>query len=129
MLIRFHWHGNLFFEDSMEEGGVLIFVPGWQEITDTIKALEKCPNKRTRWRIFPLHSMIPPHEQNRIFDPVASGERKVIVSTNLAETSITVEDIVYVSIVPYKTFFLFLPQKLDKNGFGITLRKSNLFRF
>jgi len=79
------------------EGAVLIFVPGWQEITDTIKALEQ--GKRTKskvWHILPLHSMIPPQEQNKIFQPVPTGTRKIIVSTTIAETSITVDDVVYV---------------------------------
>eukprot|EP01063_Lacrimia_lanifica_P026477 TRINITY_DN3573_c3_g1_i1.p1 TRINITY_DN3573_c3_g1~~TRINITY_DN3573_c3_g1_i1.p1 ORF type:complete len:1288 (+),score=504.95 TRINITY_DN3573_c3_g1_i1:352-3864(+) len=79
------------------KGSVLIFVPGWQDITDVINALEKMQRAEGfAWRLLPLHSMIPPKDQKRIFEAPRDGERKVIVSTNLAETSITVEDVVYV---------------------------------
>eukprot|EP00392_Amoebophrya_sp_AT5.2_P001037 g1039.t1 len=103
-------------EDGDEDflGSILIFVPGWREITDVIKALEtRLQNawhgstsrgagaaswaSDREWTLLPLHSLIPPHEQNRIFDrPTTRHTRKIIVSTNLAETSITVEDVVYV---------------------------------
>ena len=46
--------------------------------------------------LYPLHSRMPTAEQQAIFQPPPPGKRKVIVSTVLAETSITVEDIVYV---------------------------------
>eukprot|EP00397_Hematodinium_sp_SG-2012_P007382 GEMP01007427.1.p1 GENE.GEMP01007427.1~~GEMP01007427.1.p1 ORF type:complete len:1058 (+),score=242.00 GEMP01007427.1:108-3281(+) len=85
-----------YIDSRLGEGGVLVFVPGWMEITDTIKALERAKKTSTSWRILPLHSMIPPAEQNRIFDPVPRGVRKIIVSTTIAETSITIEDVVFV---------------------------------
>lgn len=86
-------------------GSILIFVPGWQEIKDVMKCLEKslssCRNQyewahNREWIVLPLHSMIPPKDQNRIFDPPSPNCRKVIIATNIAETSITVEDVVYV---------------------------------
>ena len=51
---------------------------------------------RETWLLYPLHSRVPPSEQRRIFQPTRPGERKIIVSTNIAETSITVEDVVFV---------------------------------
>jgi len=88
-------------------GSILIFVPGWQDITSVINGLENtlkdCRRQhgwaRNRsWNILPLHSMVPQKDQMRIFDSEDphSGRRKIIVSTNLAETSVTVEDVVYV---------------------------------
>ena len=86
-------------------GSVLIFAPGWQEITDVMKGLERklkdcrrrCAWARDRdWTVLPLHSQVPQSDQMRIFDKPRPGRRKIIVSTNLAETSITVEDVVYV---------------------------------
>ena len=83
-----------------ELGAVLIFVPGWSEISSTIKALESklkdCRRyqdwaRKRSWNILPLHSMVPQKEQMRIFDSETphSGRRKIIVSTNLAETSVS----------------------------------------
>jgi len=83
-----------------ELGAILIFVPGWSEISSTIKALEsklkECRRhqdwrKKRSWNILPLHSMVPQKEQMRIFDSETphSGRRKIIVSTNLAETSVS----------------------------------------
>lgn len=79
-------------------GSILIFVPGWQEITDVKKGLEKtlqdCRKwhgwaKDRSWDILPLHSMVPQAEQMRIFERPRSGRtRKIIVSTNIAETSV-----------------------------------------
>jgi len=80
-------------------GAVLVFVPGWQDIADCINELqlrEKALEGRERWQIFPLHSMVPPQDQKKIFNSMGEGERKIIVSTNIAETSITVEDVVHV---------------------------------
>eukprot|EP00931_Biecheleriopsis_adriatica_P121996 TRINITY_DN9702_c0_g1_i1.p1 TRINITY_DN9702_c0_g1~~TRINITY_DN9702_c0_g1_i1.p1 ORF type:complete len:1254 (+),score=338.86 TRINITY_DN9702_c0_g1_i1:241-3762(+) len=79
------------------EGSVLIFVPGWQEIADVVKELEKLSRSaKEKWHLYPLHSMVPPNEQRRIFHTLPAGERKIIISTNIAETSITVEDVVFV---------------------------------
>ena len=44
----------------------------------------------------PLYSSLPPAQQQRIFDPAPPGGRKVVVSTNIAETSLTIDGIVYV---------------------------------
>lgn len=47
------------------------------------------------WKIFILHSLISTEEQQLIFQPVDSGGRKIILSTNIAESSITVPDVTY----------------------------------
>ena len=52
-----------------------------------------CKNKPN---LLALHSMVPQHEQNWVFRPPKAGERKIVVSTTIAETSITIEDVVYV---------------------------------
>jgi HrpA-like RNA helicase len=47
------------------------------------------------WTIIPLHSTITAEEQQRVFCPCISGHRKIILATNIAESSITVTDISY----------------------------------
>ena len=76
-----------------QEGGILIFLPGTLEINRTIDAVGgMVPNAH----VLPLHASLMPIEQRRVFPPAPRGRRKVIVSTNVAETSITIEDIVAV---------------------------------
>ena len=74
------------------EGGILIFLPGVAEINRTVDALRQMSN------IFPLplHASLTPAEQKRVFPPAPKGKRKVIAATNVAETSITIEDIIAV---------------------------------
>lgn len=74
------------------EGGILIFVPGTLEINRTIDAVGRLPSIHA----LPLHASLTPAEQRRVFPPAPIGKRKVIVATNVAETSITIEDIVAV---------------------------------
>jgi ATP-dependent RNA helicase DHX57 len=74
------------------EGGVLIFLPGMMEIDRTIQALRH----NSRLHPLPLHASLPPVEQRRVFPSAPKGLRKVIAATNVAETSITIPDIVAV---------------------------------
>ena len=75
-----------------QEGGILVFLPGTMEINWTIDALRSIPNMHA----LPLHASLTPQEQRRVFPRPPVGKRKVIASTNVAETSITIEDIVAV---------------------------------
>ncbi|HBC44699.1 MAG: hypothetical protein UX08_C0002G0003 [Candidatus Collierbacteria bacterium GW2011_GWB1_45_35] len=75
------------------DGDVLIFMPGKKEINTTVEYLKALTN-RTKLDILPLHAELSPEEQDRIFLP--SKNRKVIVSTNIAETSVTIDGIVHV---------------------------------
>ncbi|KAF6766020.1 DEAH box polypeptide 36 [Ephemerocybe angulata] len=85
------------------DGHVLVFLPGWEEITATQRALEQpmgpLPvniSDRSKYSIHLLHSTIPLAEQQVIFEPPPPGIRRVILATNIAETSITIPDVVYV---------------------------------
>src|SRR5580658_9317071 len=53
-------------------------------------------NRSHNWVIHPLHSSITVEQQCAVFSRVTGNERKVIISTNIAESSITVSDIEYV---------------------------------
>ncbi|MCJ1311209.1 hypothetical protein MMC25_004880 [Agyrium rufum] len=79
-------------ELGSKEGGILIFVPGVMEINRTLDAINSIPNVHA----LPLHASLLPDEQRRVFPPAPRGKRKVIAATNVAETSITIPDIVAV---------------------------------
>jgi ATP-dependent RNA helicase DHX57 len=73
-------------------GGILIFLPGTLEIDRCLAALRSIG----RIHALPLHASLTPAEQRRVFPSPPRGLRKVIASTNVAETSITIADIVAV---------------------------------
>jgi ATP-dependent helicase HrpB len=78
------------FTNSGGEGDTLIFMPGGFEITQTIEALRRSPAARGHI-LLPLHGELPPREQ----DAAVAKHRqpKVVVATNVAETSLTIDGI------------------------------------
>ncbi|KAK9832693.1 hypothetical protein WJX81_000845 [Elliptochloris bilobata] len=83
--------------DDYDEGAILVFLPGMGEITATLERLTATAAHRTgRMQVLPLHSSVSPQEQRRIFLRPPPGVRKVVLATNIAETSLTIEDVVYV---------------------------------
>ncbi|XP_055337489.1 ATP-dependent RNA helicase TDRD9-like [Paramacrobiotus metropolitanus] len=82
---------------STERGSVLIFAPGIKEIKSIMLLLEgESARRRAEWEIIPLHSTIANKDQRRIFQPKKASVRRIIVSTNIAESSITVPDVKYI---------------------------------
>lgn len=87
---------------SSTEGAILVFLPGYDEIK---KVNEILMNHRPlgvnfgdsqKFRVHTLHSSVPAAEQAEAFKPVLEGCRKIILSTNIAETSVTIPDIQFV---------------------------------
>eukprot|EP00667_Euglena_gracilis_P000506 EG_transcript_505 len=76
-------------------GAVLVFLPGLAEIRAVRAALLGGP-RAAELLVITLHSMLPLAEQRALFNPPPPGQRKVVLSTNIAESSITVNDVIFV---------------------------------
>lgn len=88
-------------------GDILIFLTGEEEIEDACKNIEIETSKFAEQCgvpvVLPLYSSLPPHQQQKVFEPaprprVPGGPpgRKIICATNVAETSLTIDGVVYV---------------------------------
>ncbi len=105
--------------ETQPPGAILVFMPGIREASGCARGAVR--PLLTRARLFltqadtvigrlsslrafregsslllPLHSALPAAEQRRVFQPAARGTRKIVVATNIAETSLTIPDVVYV---------------------------------
>ena len=75
-------------------GSVLVFLPGWEEITRVRKLLESgAGGDPEKFSLIILHSAVSPSEQAMCFQPAEPGKVKIILSTNIAESSVTIDDI------------------------------------
>ncbi len=79
--------------ESGEPGDILVFMPGMAEINATLGAC-RATRLREPLAMIPLHGELPPQEQDLAF--ASNRLRKLVVSTNVAETSVTIDGIVHV---------------------------------
>ena len=79
-------------DDEEAQGGILIFLPGEKIIKDCMKYLD---HSHFASRIFtlPLYGRLSKEDQERVFMEAPEGRKKIIISTNIAETSVTISDI------------------------------------
>ncbi len=77
---------------AIDRGDILVFLSGEREIRETAESLRKHRLQVTE--VLPLYARLSPAEQGRIFRP--SGQRRIVLATNVAETSLTVPGIRYV---------------------------------
>jgi HrpA-like RNA helicase len=73
-------------------GDILIFLPGEKMIKDCMSGLAFSPVGQYL-HLLPLYGRLGKEEQERVFDPAPKGKTKVIISTNIAETSVTIDGI------------------------------------
>ncbi|KFK33582.1 hypothetical protein AALP_AA5G032500 [Arabis alpina] len=82
------------------EGDVLLFLTGQEEIDSACQSLYErmkgLGKNVPELIILPVYSALPSEMQSRIFDPPPPGKRKVVVATNIAEASLTIDGIYYV---------------------------------
>lgn len=80
------------------KGAVLVFLPGLGEITQLMTKLTEESAFKSQWWVLALHANLPPEEQQTCFTTTlpAGCTRKIICSTNVAETSVTVPDVTVV---------------------------------
>ena len=78
--------------ERRSSGAILIFLPGKAEIEALMKALQESPllENRDLCKILKLHSTVPKFEQRKVFVCAEAGTVKIVLSTNVAETSITI---------------------------------------
>nr|KAG5694320.1 hypothetical protein BaRGS_035188 [Batillaria attramentaria] len=81
---------------ATERGDLLIFLSGMTEIMKVVEAAKLYAQQMKRWIILPLHSALSVEEQEKVFDYPPEGVRKCIVSTNIAETSVTIDGVRFV---------------------------------
>ncbi|XP_051124983.1 probable pre-mRNA-splicing factor ATP-dependent RNA helicase DEAH9 [Andrographis paniculata] len=83
--------------DEEPNGDILVFLTGQDDIDAAIQLLtEDSHNRKKGLLVLPLYSGLPRADQDLVFSPTPRGKRKVVISTNIAETSLTLEGVVYV---------------------------------
>ena len=95
---------QIIMDDNMEYGDILVFLPGQEDIEDlSLLLLERKQklfemynnqNKKKIFEVYQLFSSMPYEAQMKVFLP--SSKRKVILATNIAETSITIKNVKYI---------------------------------
>lgn len=79
-----------------ERGDLLLFLSGMAEISTIQEACQVYATHTRRWIVLPLHSTLSIAQQDKVFDIAPPGVRKCIISTNIAETSVTIDGVRFV---------------------------------
>ncbi|CAG8496477.1 12910_t:CDS:10, partial [Acaulospora colombiana] len=85
---------------SQKNGDILVFLTGQDEIEMVQESLQQAcrvlGSKIRELIICPIYANLPPDMQSKIFEPTPPGARKVVLATNIAETSITINGVTFV---------------------------------
>ncbi|XP_010552096.1 PREDICTED: DExH-box ATP-dependent RNA helicase DExH1 isoform X1 [Tarenaya hassleriana] len=80
------------------DGAILVFLTGWDEISKLLDNVKRniFLGDSNKFLVLPLHGSMPTVNQHEIFDHPPPNKRKIVLATNIAESSITIDDVVYV---------------------------------
>lgn len=87
--------------ESKQPGDILVFLTGQEEVEKTVRLLNEHANlieesrKKEKIVVLPMYGSLPHHDQLKVFRSAPDGYRKVVVATNIAETSVTIPGIVH----------------------------------
>lgn len=98
---------------SQGVGDILVFMTGQEDIEVTCELIEERLqqlNDPPKLLVLPIYSQMPADLQAKIFDRAPPGVRKVVVATNIAETSLTVDGIMYVVDAGYSKLKVYNPR-------------------
>ncbi|CAJ0960609.1 unnamed protein product, partial [Mesorhabditis belari] len=96
------YHLIRYLVDSPIDGAILVFLPGFDDINalrmklETLNTLPPHQRFNNRLVVYALHSQLQSFEQHKVFDRTPKFCRKIILSTNIAEASLTIDDVVFV---------------------------------
>lgn len=80
-----------------DQGDILVFLPGQEQIEEAhLLIAERVKFLNLKCQICPLYANLPPQEQVKVFHRTPIGVRKIVLSTNIAETSITIPGVRFV---------------------------------
>lgn len=82
---------------STDRGDMLIFLSGMAEIQGVMEAAQVYAQETQRWIVLPLHSALSLEEQDKVFDMAPESVRKCVIATNIAETSVTIDGVRFIT--------------------------------
>ncbi|KAG1725582.1 pre-mRNA splicing factor [Suillus paluster] len=107
---------------SLPPGDILVFMTGQEDIEITCQVVNERLSQLDQpapLAVLPIYSQMPADLQAKIFEATPDGRRKVIVATNIAETSLTVDGIIYVVDAGYSKLKVYNP-KVGMDALQIT---------
>lgn len=111
-------------ERSGEPGDILVFLQGERAIKECTAGIDALENSR-RLLIVPLYGRLSREEQERVFIPAPKDRRKVIVATNIAETSVTIDGVRFVIDSGFAKINLYNPKTFTSSLIEHSISKAS----